>query len=196
LDLVTSLDEKELLLKIAEGNEKAFIQLFELYGKLLYPFLYRTVKSKPIAEELIQETMLKVWLNRDRLSSIDHPRKWIFRIASNLAYTGLKRHLLEKRIIDELKDRELGYEDPEQEHTLLELKRHVKEAVRLLPPERQRIYLLSREAGMSREEIAIQLNITPKTVKNTIYAALKDIRAHLEKAGYILPLFCIPFIKM
>ncbi len=196
MHIVSPYDEKTLLLQVADGDEKAFKQLFELYGKLLYPFLFRTVKSKASAEELIQETMLKVWLNRDRLPSIDHPRKWIFKIASNIAYTGLQRHLLEERIISELKERQQGYEDPEQKYALNELKRHVQEAVNQLPTERRRIYLLSREAGMSREEIADQLNISPKTVKNTIYSALKDIREHLEKAGYVLPLFCIGFIKM
>lgn len=196
MPLVTSYEEKELLLQIAEGNEIAFKQLFELYGKLLYPFLFRTVKSKSVAEELIQETMLKVWISRDRLPEIDNPRKWIFKIASNIAYTGLRRHLLEERILEDLKERQKEDVEPEQDYGLTELRRQVQRAVSLLPTERRRIYLLSREGGLSREEIADQLNITPKTVKNTIYSALKDIREHLEKAGYTLPLLYIPFIKM
>jgi len=192
----TTHTEAELFHLTSEGNETAFREIFELYGRLLYPFLFRTVKSQALAEELIQETMLKVWLSRDKLPGIEHPRSWIFRIAANLAYTHLRRQVLEEKVKGELSRHDPGYDDPEATHNLNELKRHVREAVHRLPTERRRIYLLSREGGLSRDEIAEQLQISPSTVKNAIYSALKDIREHLEKTGYTLPLFCIPFIKL
>jgi RNA polymerase sigma-70 factor (ECF subfamily) len=194
LALIASYEEKLLLLNVAEGDEKAFRQVFELYGKLLFPFLFRLVKSGALAEELIQEVMLRVWLNRDKLPGIQHPRQWIFRIASNLAYTVLQRRLQEGQIFEEISRQEETYEDPDQGLKLRELRHHVQEAVRQMPKERRRIYQCSREAGMSREEIAAQLNISPSTVKNALASALKSIRDYLEKAGYSLPLFFLLFI--
>lgn len=187
-------NEKELLLSVADGDENAFRLLFELYAKLLYPFLYRTVKSQELAEEMIQEVMLKVWLNRDKLPELDYPRQWIFRVAANLSYTAIKRSLHESRIIKELERGAEDHQDGESAVGLAELKRHVQEAVRLLPKERRRIYLLSREGGLSREEIAEQLRISPATVKNAIAAALKFIREYLEKLGYTLPLYLVLMI--
>ena len=57
-------DERELLLRVAEGDESAFTQVFNLYARLLFPFLARITKSKAVAEELIQEVLLRVWINR------------------------------------------------------------------------------------------------------------------------------------
>ena len=81
-------------------------------------------------------------------------------------------------------DTEISESDPEADLRINEIKRHVQEAVKQLPKERKRIYLLSREAGMSRDEIASQLNISPSTVKNSIAAALKSIRDYLKGRGY------------
>ena len=182
--------ERELLMHVAEGDEKAFKQVFELYAKLLYPFLFRTVKSSELAEELIQEVMLRVWLNRDKLPGIGYPRQWIFKIATNLALTSIQRRLTEGQIINTLSKRFQNIENLEADLQLRELKRHVQEAVRQLPVARRRIYQLSREEGMSRDEIASHLQISPSTVKNSIGSALKFIREHLEKAGYLVSVFC------
>ena len=181
---MTPNNEKELMLLVSEGNEKAFKELFEFYGKLLFPFLFNVVKSAAIAEELIQEVMLRIWIHRDKLPEIEVPRKWVFRIASNLAFTFLQRRLKEHQIIGSLRNTETNESDLEAELRVNEIKRHVQEAVKQLPKERKRIYLLSREAGMSREEIAAQLGISPSTVKNSIATALKFIREYLEKMGY------------
>lgn len=192
---MTIYEEKLLLMNIAEGNEKAFRQLFELYGKLLFPYLFRLVKSGTLAEELIQEVMLRVWLSRDKLPGLQHPRQWIFRIASNLAYTVLQRQMQERRILEEISRQEETYEDPDHGLKFRELKRHVQEAVRQMPKERRRIYLCSREKGMSREDIAAKLNISPSTVKNALASAMKSIREYLEKAGYSMPLFFLFFLR-
>jgi len=180
----TPYNEKELMLLVSEGNERAFKELFELYGKLLFPFLFSVVKTAAIAEEIIQEVMLRIWIHRDKLPEVEIPRKWVFRIASNLAFTFLQRRLKEQQIIGSLRDTEISESDPEADLRINEIKRHVQEAVKQLPKERKRIYLLSREAGMSRDEIASQLNISPSTVKNSIAAALKSIRDYLKGRGY------------
>ena len=181
--------EKELLMQVAEGDEKAFRQVFELYAKLLYPFLFRTVKSSVLAEELIQEVMLRVWINRDKLPGINYPRQWIFKIATNLAFTSIQRKITEGQAIDTLSKQVKETENLESDLQLRELKRHIREAVNKLPVARRRIYQLSREEGMSRDEIASHLQISPSTVKNSIVSALKFIREHLEKKGYLVSLF-------
>lgn len=187
-------DEKGLFAQISEGSEPAFRSIFLLYGKLLFPFLYRICKSEWTAEELIQETLLRVWLNRDKLPDIENPRAWIFKIAANLAYTQLK-----KRLREEVYAKENGREESEtateESVHLKRLKECVKEAIERMPDQRKLIYQLSRDRELTRAEIAAQLNISEKTVKNSLNAALKSIREHLQTEGYVLSLILIIHLR-
>ncbi len=187
-------DEKELLLRVAEGDESAFTHVFNLYARLLFPFLTRITKSKAVAEELIQEVLLRVWINRDKLPELKQPRSWIFRIASNLAYTWMHKKALEDKIIGSRPEEE-GQLSAETTLSYKELQEKIQKAVRRLPPRRQLIYQLSRNKGLTLEEIAQQLRISKSTVKNTLSNALKSIREYLEQSGYLLLVIYLLLIK-
>ncbi len=85
--------------------------------------------------------------------------------------------------------------DPNLQIDLNTLKSYIQEIVHGMPEQRQRIYRLSRESGMSREEIAEYLGISPNTVRVSVVSALKTIREELRKKGYYLPLFYLLLIK-
>jgi RNA polymerase sigma-70 factor (ECF subfamily) len=72
-------NEKDLLLQVATGDEAAFRQLYTLYEKLLIPYLIELTKSDFIAEDLVQETMLRVWLNRENINTLEYPRAYMYR---------------------------------------------------------------------------------------------------------------------
>ena len=99
--------------------------------------------------------------------------------------------LLEGRVIRVLNKQQQEHENLEDDLQLNELQRHVQEVVKELPPQRRRIYQLSRDEGMSREEIATYLNISKSTVKNSIFTSLQLIREHLKRAGYLLALLIL-----
>lgn len=185
-------EEKELFYRIAEGDENAFAEIYRAYVPQLLPFVNSIVRTSAVADEVIQETFLRLWVSRDKLTEILEPRAWIFRIASNLCYTYLKRHLTERSIIESMSVGENAsyYE----EGNATELVKLVKEAVEQLPPQRQKIYRLSREGGMNIQQIADALNISVPTVKNTISQSLKSIRDHLEEKGYSIPLVIIALL--
>lgn len=187
LNQMTPYEEKQLLNSVAEGDETAFRLVFDYYGQLLFPYLRRLLRSAEPAEEIVQETMLRVWLSRDRLPEIEFPTPWVFKIAANLAYNTLQRRLKEEGILRSLVPAAESSEDPEARRQFRELVRLTREAIRLMPPERRRIYLLSRDAGLDRHQIAEQLHISPSTVKNTLTSAIASIRDYLQKAGYCLP---------
>ena len=97
-------NEKELLLQVAEGDETAFNTLFQHYTAHLHPYIMSLVKSATIAEEMIQETFIRIWMNRDKLSKIEHPRAWIFRIAANECFNFLRHKLVEEKTVIKLRD--------------------------------------------------------------------------------------------
>lgn len=76
-----------------------------------------------------------------------------------------------------------------------EIKKLVAQAVAQLSEQRKRIYLLSRNEGMTIPEIALALQISPNTVKNALVISLKQIREYLARHGYTLSVLAILFLK-
>lgn len=180
-------NEQALFLQIAEGDEAAFRQLVDLYVPILRSMIYKLVRSEHSTDDLIQETFLRIWINRDQLPEIRNPRSWILRIAYYLALTFLRAQLTRQkaagRIADAQAIRPLRSETEEQVsfNTMIGL---IGEAVQRLPTQQKNVYRLSREEGLSIAQISDSLQIATSTVKNTLGRALKSIREYLEKAGY------------
>lgn len=182
-------NERELLIRIAEGDETAFASLFHFYTARLHIHVTSLVKSAPIAEEIIQETFLRVWINRDQLPGIDHPRAWIFSIASNICFNHLRSQLRKEKHLRIL----AGAAAESQAETpvlteLKEMRSAIHDAVDHLSGQRRLIWLLYREQGLKQSEIASQLNISVSTVKNTIAQSLEFIRKHMRTKGFWIPL--------
>lgn len=183
--------DQELFRQIAEGDEHAFREIFYRYGAIIHPFILRMVKNEAVGREIVQEVFLRLWLKRETLAGIGNPSAWIYRVASNLALTHLRRRQLEARVLQGLRDTQPA--DPAHEALLMkELETLIHRAVEGLPPQRQKIFRLSREQGMSRKEIARHLHISENTVKNQLMISLKCIQEFIKKAGGSY----IPFLLM
>lgn len=177
-----------MLQQIAEGQELAFRNLFALYVPFLQPTLNKIVKDEAAADDIIQETFLRIWLYRDKLPSIENPRSWVLRIAYNLAFNFMRnQHVRDKtlQLISTQDQRDTGLEDVLAYNTLTKM---LNEAISQMPAQQIKIYRLNREEGMSISEIANLLNLSPQTVKNTLGRAMKFIRDFIEKKGYLLTL--------
>jgi RNA polymerase sigma-70 factor (ECF subfamily) len=182
-------NEKELLHQIAQGDEAAFSTLFYSYYAKLQPFIMKLTRSAADTEECIQETFIRIWMNRDKLEEIQNPAAWIFTVASNECYKYLK-----KRITREHGLLALGKGDPYPEHDqstlhaiqLKEVAGIIASAVSQLPTQRKRIYQMSRDGGMKIPEIATHLKISPHTVKNALVHSLSFIRKYLADRGHEL----------
>ncbi|SDG27717.1 RNA polymerase sigma factor [Chitinophaga filiformis] len=191
------INEKALFLRIAEGEESAFRELYRLYGRLLFPFLIKLTASQDTADEIIQEVFLRVWLYRHTLPTIDHPRAWIFKIASNQAYTWLQKNMRATQAIRLHQDEQPTADNPvEVNLTVNDIRALVQQAIAELPPQRRRIYLLQREHGLKPAEIASELGISVSTVKNTLLVATKAIREKVEKGGYLPYWLILLLLKM
>jgi RNA polymerase sigma-70 factor (family 1) len=186
--------EKDLLLQVATGDETAFRQLYNLYERLLMPYLTELTKSNHIAEDLVQETMLRVWLNRENISTLEYPRAYIYRIAGNCAYSWLKSRLIRKQAeLDKALLEPDAITETESNLSIQAIRGIVQQSIRNMPARRSRIYKMNREQGMNPAAIAETLNISISTVNNTLYQAIKTIREEVEKAGYFLPYWLILF---
>jgi RNA polymerase sigma-70 factor (ECF subfamily) len=139
-----------------------------------------------MAEEIVQNIFLTIWLKRAELPQVQKPSTYLFTMVYNNIYHHFKRQALEKKALEEHKTRNSG---PRTEmYDWLHTKegfRFIQEAIRKLPAQQQLVYKLSREQHLTREEIAQKMNLSPHTVKNHLQEATKNIRDYLEGTGIL-----------
>jgi RNA polymerase sigma-70 factor (ECF subfamily) len=173
-------DEKLLFAQIANDDEKAFRQLFDLYRLKVYYFVLRMVKQENVAEEMVQEIFMKIWISRNTLNTVDNPGNYIFMMARNKTVDHLRKIANDTKLRDHVKRQISESQDSAYEQILLkESKQLIQDAVGQLSEQKQLIFKLSRVEGHTIDEIAQQLNISRSTVKNHIVEILKHIRAYL-----------------
>lgn len=184
------LNDKDLFHQIAEGDETAFRQLFHRYVPELRPLVLHLTKTAAVTDDIIQETFLRLWMNRDQLAAIESPRSWLLRIVFNQSFSFLRKQAVHHKAMNVLADDAGAAEshDADDAAAYAAMVKQVGVAVSMLSPQAKRIYLLSREHGLKIPEIATQLGISPNTVKNSLVRSLRFIRKHLELSGHLISL--------
>ncbi|MDH4045585.1 MAG: sigma-70 family RNA polymerase sigma factor [Gemmatimonadota bacterium] len=187
-DLAAASDQ-QIVAWAQDGEEFAFRELVRRYQRPVFSLIYRMVRDREIAEDLAQETFVKV------LNAIDSYRpehkfsSWIFKIANNAAIDHLRRRepdLLsldgapdavsaERREATALQVRDHG-ESPLDELEARELGSHIEAAVAGLRPEYRACILLRHVEGRPYEEIAAILDLPLGTVKTYIHRARAELR--------------------
>ena len=186
-------NEQELLNLVATGDVNAFAQLFDHYRPVVYTNSLRIAGEEMLAEEIVQDTFLKVWLNRSSLPEITNFPGWLYRIAANLTLNALKKEQLHKRTIQEwLKEVHEGNEYPGITADESRFRELLNTAVARLPTRQKETYELIKQQGYKREEAAALLHIAPETVKYHLDQALKSIRAYCmaQANGDVLAIVC------
>lgn len=174
--------EKLLLQQIAAGSETAFKTLFDAYNMRLYHYVFGFVKLQTIAEELVMDVFLKLWLGRDLLVQIKNFDGFLFRVAHNKIIDFLRFAAKDAKLQELLLDKIQIASDLVADTSLLnhEYEQKAREAIDLLPPARKKVYKLSTEDDFTHDQIAVQLNISKSTVNNHIVEARRFIRNYLS----------------
>jgi RNA polymerase sigma-70 factor (family 1) len=174
--------DKLLVIQLMEGNEKAFRKLFDTYRNDLYRFSLSMVVLKPYAEEIVQDVFLKLWMNRETLKPELSIKSYLFTITRNDAISFLKKAANNKKMREEIfyssQKHVYSTERYIREGALEIIK---EEALELLTPRKRLIFEMSRNEGKSYEEIAIELGISPNTVRNQMSRSLETLRNFLLK---------------
>jgi RNA polymerase sigma-70 factor (family 1) len=186
--------EKELFSRIAEGDEAAFEELFHLFVPRIQPVMQKMLRSEVATKDLIQDIFLSIWVTRDKLAAIESPTNWIFRIVYNRIYSWMEKQSVRQKAAAAISRQETIISNLTEENlAFAETSRLVQQAVQQLPNRTKEIYLLSREAGMKKQDIANQLGISVNTVKNTLANAGKSIKDYLEANGVSLPMILLAY---
>ena len=186
-------DENDLLARVAQGDEKAFGPLFHHYRPKIYSYAFHLFGNAGLADELVQEVFLKVWVNRQKLSEVIQFEPWLFIVARNMIFDTLKQLAKEasaRKQMAAIPPTDINF----VEETLLtkENEQRLQDAIERLSPQQKLIFTLSRHQGMKHEEIATHLNISRNTVKTHLVHALKTLRTTLQyHSDGLLPLLLI-----
>lgn len=169
--------EKELLLHTATGNEFAFRQLMNTYQPLLLSFVYQLTRSQNTTEEIVQDVFLKIWMNRESLAHVHNFRSYLFIVCRNYALDQLRKIIREKKLLSEW-EKDHAAPDTETPATGSEAEiifTILDEAVAHLPPQQQKVYLLSRRQGLTHAQIARETGLSVLTVKKYMKLAIASI---------------------
>ena len=174
---------KDLLLLLKNGDMLAFDTIYAMYSKRLYGFVLRYIKQKEDAEGIVQEVFIKIWETRNKIDIYSSFDSFIFTIAYNTTISLIRKRINEQKYHDRLKTvRQIT--DADQiidEIHFKELNAKVKSLLDQLTPRQKEIFKLTREEGLTHEEIAKKLGISVNTVKNHLVTALAFIKSHIDK---------------
>lgn len=174
-------DKAHLLENFRDGDEKAFKVLYDYYHRKVYRFAYSFLKEKEPSQEILQETFINLWVNREKLDIKKPLEPYLFVICKRLVLdafrkvtstNALREGLLKK--ISEIDNR------TEESIIYTDIMSYAEKAIAKLPRQQQLVFRLSRIEGLSFDEIAEQLNLSRNTVKNHLVVALKTLRTQLE----------------
>jgi RNA polymerase sigma-70 factor (family 1) len=180
----------ELTRRIKQNEQSAFELLFKLYYHQLCNYARVYVKHFELADEIVQETFVKVWEVRATLDEQLSLKAFLYRCVHNNAVNYIKKLQVNNRLtsdyVNEMKHRmrllEMetadGYFD---KLAVQELEVYIQKAIDELPPQCREIFLLSRFKEMSYQEIADHLLISTNTVKTQLSRALQKIKSGLKK---------------
>ena len=174
-------DEKELILRVADGDQQAFRMLYDQYVQHVYGIALQLMKSPDLSQDLTQEIFVRVWIKRAILPEVEQFRPWLNTITRNLA----RDYLRKKVIAPEYEPYLLGFfadlsPSAEEELAHRQLQQVMKEAIDQLSPQLKTAFTLSRFRGMTHEQIAREMQISPTTSKSHLVRALASIRSYLK----------------
>lgn len=182
-----------LMLRVKEGDEEAFSKLVSSYQDRLIGLFYHLVRDRSVAEDLAQETFLRIYRARHGYEPRAKFSTWLFHIAHNLASN--KRRDKGRRKEVKLNPSDSGPLGARPEEQVLkdksalmptrqvdksELQRIVQEALAELNERQQMAVLLNKFEGMSYADIADTMEMTPAAVKSLLSRARETLRGKLE----------------
>ena len=169
-------EEQHILREIARGNIKAFEQLFFDYQPRLVYFLVGLTHDKEISRDISQDLFLSIWKDREKLRDVRTFSSYLFQMARFTVYDYFDRLAVSEKYTNEFLLEASISQSEEEAMFARELQSIISRTVEQMSPQRKLIYQMSREQGLSNDEIATRLNISKRTVENHLTAALAILR--------------------
>jgi RNA polymerase sigma-70 factor (ECF subfamily) len=175
--------DQSLMRRLAARDDKALEELYDRYSRLIFSVLLRITGQAELAEELLQETFLRLWRNAESYHETrGELRPWLLTVARNLAFDHRRTKVEQQRQREfhlEIVPALSGGPPTEELYARRERVRQVREVIGTLPSSQQRALHLAYFEGMSQSEIARAMDEPLGTVKTWVRTALHQLREQL-----------------
>jgi len=182
-----SIPDKDILVDLVNGDSEAFSMLVDRYKNRLLNFVYRFVKDYDVAEDIVQETFLRVFRKRRDYKAIANFSTWIFTIAGNLAKSELRRRKRWRFLsIDATDEEEKSFEiqdpgmRPDRVTAVRMLNESVQDSIDTLQSKYKEALILRDIEGMSYQQIAEVAGVPVGTVKSRVNRARLKLQKKLK----------------
>ena len=189
--------DEELFLRLQQDEEQAFVLVFNQYHVELFRFALKYVRLPSLAEDIVQDVLLYLWERRQELAITTSLKAYLYAAVKHRSLYYLKSQYAKQVYESDLPEH---LPTPTQADTPLQVQQlteAIQRAIEGLPERCRVIYTLSRNAELTYQEIADQLELSVKTVETQMGIALRKLRIQLQ--GYelllLLWLLLVPFFK-
>ncbi|PWN64135.1 RNA polymerase sigma factor [Chryseobacterium viscerum] len=185
-------NEKDLLLRLRDGDQYAFEDLYRTYSRRIFINTLKLVKDEDEAQEILQDVFIRIWNYRKNIDPDKSFSSYLFSIANNLVRDFFRKAAHDRRLQTILiaNGTEL-YDHIESALYHKETTAILQSAIETLPVQRKTIFTLCRMEGKSYDEVAALMGITVSTVGNQLVKATRSVKQY-----FYLSRHCITIIIM
>src|SRR5690606_28999120 len=161
----------------AGGDRQAFEWVYKNYCQKIYSYAFMITNDQYMSEDVVQDVFIKLWLNKEKLKSVQNFNGYLYRLYKNLLFDKLKNQQQEFHVREIYFFYSLNPIRNANEILLVkELEQEMDKAIIRLPKQQQRVYRLRRDHNWKRDQIAKRLGISPLTVKCHMQKAIAQLR--------------------
>jgi RNA polymerase sigma-70 factor (ECF subfamily) len=187
MQVIHGIAEKELINRLINGDQTAFELLFHAYYPGLVVFASQFTFDRDEAEEIVQDFFVRCWQKHQFIQPLESLRNYFFSSVKNRSLNYLKHKKIEEYYLKHLSgisENHLVYNH--DLYSATELQEKIKNSIALLPERCREIFKMSRIQGLKNDEIAVELNLSKRTVETQISNALKILRVELKEYSGLL----------
>lgn len=183
--------ERELTALLRKGDHAAYARIFHRYKEMLYRHAFNLLGDLDEAEDIVQEVFLVLWQKRETLEPVSSLQAYLYKATRNRIFNLMSHRKVAARYQQSIsRFWEQGRYITDEQLREKELTKIIEQEIRALPPGMQRVFRLSREEGLSHQEIGTRLDISPKTAKLQVAKALRILKLRI---GYFFLSFLTLF---
>jgi RNA polymerase sigma-70 factor (ECF subfamily) len=176
------MNEYDLIESFQAGDEFAFVGIYNRYKGPVYSFCYKMLLNRYSAQDVMQETFLRVYENRDRLLKTSAFKSWLFTIARNQCLNAIRRGGRQVGLSQEASERLPAPDTPFTQMEKSEQTRFISSLLEQLKPDYREIIILREYQNLTYEEIAAVTRTSISSVKSRLFKARRKLGLFIEKA--------------
>ncbi|MCI6550238.1 MAG: RNA polymerase sigma-70 factor [Prevotella sp.] len=174
--------EREVIAALKSDSQEAFNEIYSTYARRLYSYCYKFSRTAEDAEEIVQDTFVRLWNSRGKLKSDTNLNNLIFTISHRLVINAWHKRMLDPRYITFLEIQEQVADSRRTEHAVEydEFSWRVLSLMDKLPTTQRKIVQYAKMEDLPSKEIARRMNLSEQTVRNQLSLALKTLRSQMK----------------